>query len=107
MDKRNEILKKQNELKKEVKFIKKKIPSYIIGFIFFTVVSLYFLEDNFYHFFGNSVNLVIGFVLLLTVVCFFFLFKNFLKIKKNESESKALGSELYRLMKLDKSNRNE
>ena len=110
MNKNKEILKKQktqNKIKKEVKAIKKMLPSYIIGFIFFAIVGLYFLEDKFYHFFGNSVNLVIGFVILLTIVCLFFLFNSFIKIKKKEKESKVLGSELYKLMKLEKLTKDE
>ena len=70
MDKKKEILnkqKRQSEIKKEIKEIKKRLPSFIIGFIFFTLVSLYFLEEKFYQFFGNSVDLFrIIFILLYT-----------------------------------------
>lgn len=110
MEKSKEILnkqKKQNKLKKEVKNIKKKLPSFIIGFIFFSAISLYFLEDKFYSFFGNSVNLVIAIVILFSIICFIFLYNNFMKIKKKEKESKILGSELYKLMKLEKETKDE
>ena len=49
MDKNKEVLKlqkRQNVLKSEDKIIKKKLPAYIIGFVFFAAISIYFLEDN-------------------------------------------------------------
>ncbi|MEO9571483.1 MAG: hypothetical protein ABJH82_04280 [Polaribacter sp.] len=104
MDKNKEILKKQkrqNQIKKEVKEIKKKIPSFIIGFIFFTIVSLYFLEDSFYRFFGNSVDLVRIIVVVLGLFSFSFLLISYIKIKKREKESKDIGSQLYKLQKLE------
>ncbi|KGL64328.1 hypothetical protein [Polaribacter sp. Hel1_85] len=104
MDKNKEILnkqKRQTELKQEVKDIKKKLPTFIIGFIFFTIVSLYFLENKFYQFFGNSVNFVIGIVIFLCIFSFFFIFTSYLQIKKREKESRIIGSQLYQLQKLE------
>lgn len=110
MDKNKEILnkqKRQNEIKKEIKEIKKKLPSFLIGFIFFTVVSLYFLEEKFYLFFGNSVDFVRAIVILLGVFSLGFVLKSYLKIKKKEKESKAIGSQLYKLQKLEVDQKNE
>lgn len=110
MDKNKEILnkqKRQNELKHEVKKIKKKLPSLIIGFIFFTFISLYFLEDKFYQFFGNSVNFVRSSVIILGVFTLFYILRSYMKIRKKERESKAIGSQLYKLMKLEVETRNE
>ncbi len=110
MNKSKEILnyqKKQNALKSEVKKIKKKLPTYIIGFVFFVVVSLYFLEDKFYAFFGNNVNYIIGLVILLSLFSLFFLLRSYIKIKNKQKESKAIGSKLYKLMKLDSNTNNE
>lgn len=110
MDKNREILrqqKKQNSLKAEIKVIKKKIPTYFIGFVFFTTVSLYFLEDKFYHFFGNSVDIIIGIVIVLSVISLFVLIRFYFKIKQKKVEAKAIGSKLYKLMKLETENNNE
>ena len=110
MDKNKEILnkqKRQNELKHEVKKIKKKLPSLIIGFIFFTFISLYFLEDKFYQFFGNSVNFVRSSVIILGVFTLFYILRSYMKIRKKERESKEIGSQLYKLMKLEVETRNE
>lgn len=110
MDKNKEILdkqKKQSQLKKEVKNIKKKLPSYIIGFIFFVAVSLYFLEDKFYKFFGNSVNFIIGIVITLCLFSLFFIFRSYNVIKKKEQQAKAIGAQLYHLMKLEVTPKNE
>ncbi|WP_158838646.1 hypothetical protein [Polaribacter sp. L3A8] len=104
MDKNKEILfkqKKQNELKLEVQQMKNKLPKYIVGFIFFVAVSLYFLEDNFFHFFGNGVNFVMSAVVLLCSFLFLFLLKSYITINKKQKESKDLGIQLYNLMKLE------
>lgn len=110
MDKNKEILnkqKRQSQLKKEVQDIKKKIPTYIIGFFFFVAVSLYFLEHKFYEFFGNSVNFIIGIVIFLCLFSLFFVFRSYHIIKKKELEAKILGSQLYHLMKLEVTPKNE
>ena len=110
MDKNKEIIKKQkkqSQLKKEVKAIKKKLPKFIIGFIFFVAVSLYFSENKFYDFFGNSVNFIIGIVIFLCLFSLFFVFRSYHIIKKKEKEAKTLGSQLYHLMKLEVAPKNE
>ena len=104
MDKNREILlkqKKQNELKLEIQQLKKKLPTLIIGFIFFIAVSLYFLEDKFYHLFGNSVNFIFSAVMLLCVFSLAFILKSYIQIKKRQKKVKNIGVELYKLMKLD------
>jgi predicted membrane channel-forming protein YqfA (hemolysin III family) len=110
MDKNAEILnkqKRQSQLKKEVQDIKKKLPSFIIGFIFFVAVSLYFFEQKFYEFFGNSVNFIIAIVIFLCLFSLFFVFRSYRIIKKKEKEAKTLGSQLYHLMKLEVAPKNE
>ena len=110
MDKNTEIIikqKQQNELKAEVQEMKKKLPKYVLGFIFFVAVSLYFLEDKFFHFFGNSVNFVISAVVLLCLFSLFFILRSYIVIKKKQKESKAIGSQLYNLMKLEVDTINE
>ena len=110
MDKNTEILskqKKQNELKAEVQQIKNKLPKYILGFIFFVAVSLYFLEDKFFDFFGNSANFIFSTVIILCLFTFFFILRSYIVIKKKQKESKEIGVQLYNLMKLDVNSVNE
>ena len=110
MEKNKEILKKQKRqsaLKEELLEIKRKTPSYIIGFILFVAVGLYFLEDNFYQFFGNSVNFIIGIVIFLCLFSLFFIYRSYKIIKKKELESQEIGVQLYQLMKLDVTPKNE
>jgi hypothetical protein len=110
MEKNKEILKKQkkqSELKKEVLDIKKKTPSYIVGFVLFVAIGLYFLEDKFYQFFGNSVNFIIGIVIFLCLFSLFFIYRSYKIIKKKELESQEIGVQLYQLMKLDVTPKNE
>ena len=110
MEKNKEILKKQKRqsaLKEEVQEIKRKTPSYIIGFILFVAVGLYFLEDKFYQFFGNSVNFIIGIVIFLCLFSLFLVYRSNKKIKKKELESQEIGVQLYQLMKLEVTPKNE
>ncbi len=92
---------RQTVLKNEINGIKKKLPTLIIGFAFFTFVSLYFLEDKFYKFFGNGVNYIISGVIFIGIVCLFFVYHSFNSIRKKEKEKDTLSSKLYNLMKLD------
>lgn len=104
MDKKNEILfkqKRQNDLKNEVRKLRNQLPKLIIGSIFFVVVSLYFLEDKFYHFFGNTVNFIFGTIILLCVFCLSFILKNYIKIYKKEKKIKEIGVQLYKLNRLE------
>jgi cytochrome bd-type quinol oxidase subunit 2 len=103
MQKNNEISllqKEQKDLKKEIIEIKKKLPRYVIGFILFTVISLYFLEDKFHSHFGNAVNLILTGLIFFGCVCLFFIYKSYNRIEKKKKESKLLGTKLYNLMKL-------
>ncbi|MEE9409191.1 MAG: hypothetical protein V3V28_14075 [Polaribacter sp.] len=108
--KAHEIVKQQAQqkvLKKEVESIKKKMPTYIVGFIFFTFLALYLFEDRFYQFFGNSVDFFRGTIILLGIFCLIFISKNYFSIKKKEKEIKNLSNKLYDLMKLDTKPENE
>ena len=93
--------KKQNRLKKEVKQMKKKIPSFFIGFIFFVAISLYFIENLFKLFFEKNFNFIISFVILFCLLYVFFLILCYYKIKNKIKDYKALGKQLYHLMKLE------
>lgn len=104
MNKSKEILhhqKKQKILKNEIQDIKNKLPKYILGFVLFTCINLYFLEDSFYKFFGNSVRLIISIVVVSSSIFLLYLIKMYFNIQAKQKESKALGSKLYKLMKLE------
>ena len=110
MEKKEEILieqKRQNKLKEEIQKLKKKLPSIIIGFIFFIAVSLYFLEDKFYHFFGNNANFIFTAVIILVVFSIFLILTSYFKIRKKEKEINEIGIKLYKLQKLEVEPKNE
>lgn len=103
MNKTAEILsiqKRQNQLKKEVKRMKKKIPSFFIGSIFLVAVTLSLIEKNYNVFFHNNVNFIIGMLISLCLFSLIFVLISDYIVKKKIQKYKALGSELYHLMKL-------
>ena len=103
MNKTAEILSKQrrqNQLKKEVKRMKKKIPSFFIGSIFLVAVTLSLIEKNYNVFFHNNVNFIIGMLISLCLFSLIFVLISDYIVKKKIQKYKALGSELYHLMKL-------
>lgn len=104
MNKNKEIAllqKEQKTLKKEIVDIKKKLPTYIVGFVLLTFVGLYFLEDKFYNYFGNGVDIILSGVIISGIICLFFIYINFLKIKKKKKQAKLLGTKLFNIMKLE------
>ncbi len=101
------LQKKQKSIKKEIQVVKKKLPTYIIVFLFLASISLYFLEESFYKFFGNSVKLIMVVVLVASFIFLLFLIKLYINIKTKQKESKTIGSKLYKLMKLEVKNDNE
>ena len=110
MSKNKEIValqKKQKAIKREISYLKKKLPTFIVGFILFTFVSLYFLEDKFYKFFGNGVKAIIGVVILSGCFCLFLIYRNYRKIKTKTAASKNIGIQLYNIMKLEDTPVNE
>jgi|GEM_PF-3221135 len=72
----------QFELKGEISNLKSRIPKFIIGFLFATVLAIYFLESSLYHFFRNGMNFVkISFVVFI-IVSLLFLYMNSRKVLK-------------------------
>jgi cytochrome bd-type quinol oxidase subunit 2 len=96
--------KAQRKLKKEIKTLKKKMPYYIIGFLFFGVILFGLFDNNLNKYVGNSVNLFIIIGILSCSLCLIYLIITSNKIAHRKKESKELGSKLYRIMKLEKSN---
>ncbi len=110
MNKTAEILskqKRQNQLKKEVKSMKKKIPVFFIGAIFFVGITLSLVEKKFNIFFHNNVDFIIGTLIFLCMFSLIFLLISDYITKKKIKKYKALGSELYHLMKLEVTDKNE
>lgn len=92
---------RQKKIKKEIKKIKKRLPTIIIGFSFLTFIALYSLEDKFYKLFGNGVNYITSGVIFIGIVCLFLVYKSFNSIGRKEKENKTLGLKIYNLMKLE------
>lgn len=92
---------KQKSIKKEIKQTKKKLPVYFIAFILLTVLSIYFLEDPLYDYFGSSYNFILTIVFIFTFVFLVFTYRIFLKISNKQKESKAIGKKMYKLMRLE------
>lgn len=92
---------KQKLLKKEIQKIKKKFPVYCIVFILITILSIYFLEDFMFGYFGNSYNFILTIVFLYTFVFLVFSYRLFIKVSNKQKQSKAIGTKLYKLMRLE------
>ena len=110
MNRTAEILskqKRQKQLKKEVKRMKKKIPVFFIGAIFFVGITLSLVEKKFNIFFHNHVDFIIGMLIFLGLFSLIFVLISDYITKKKIQKYKALGTELYHLMKLEISNKNE
>jgi polyferredoxin len=110
MNKTAEILskqKRQNQLKKEVKRMKKKIPVLFIVSIFFVGVTLFLVEKKFNIFFHNHVDFIIGMLIFLGLFSLIFVLISDYITNKKIQKYKALGSELYHLMKLKVSDNND
>lgn len=93
--------KKQKLLKTEIKKAKKKLPVYFVVFLLLTVLSIHFLEDPLYDYFGNSYNFILTIVFLFSFIFLVLIYRIFLKISNKQKESKAIGVKLYKLMKLE------
>ena len=103
-----EMLKvKQAILKENVTELKTKLPTYLLGFLFFSVCIIYYLEDKVYHFFGNAINFIRFGVLLSVIISVIFAYASYSKVYKKQQELKRIGSKLYSLMKLEKNSFNE
>ncbi|QOD62039.1 hypothetical protein H9I45_06230 [Polaribacter haliotis] len=104
MKEKEEILKhqkKQVQLKKEIKKIKKTIPIYLAGFVFIMFLIIFLFEDKLYIYFKGSLNFIlIGIsITIISGVIFYYYCQR--KIKSKEKLSKAIGVKLYSLMKLE------
>ena len=88
-------------LKGEISNLKSQIPTFLIGFLFVMVLSIYFLEGRVYHFFGNGMNFIkfgIGPFILLSLLYIYISRK---KVLNKEKKLKVISGKLYQLMKLD------
>lgn len=106
MTKVNNILKeqkKQNQLKKEIAIIKKKTPIYVVLIIFIMFLFVFFLEDKIYKIFGNSIYFIVISSLTTIAMCLVLIFINIKRIRRTERQIKEIGSNLYKLMKLENS----
>ncbi|QTD38572.1 hypothetical protein JL193_04640 [Polaribacter batillariae] len=103
--KKKEILiqqKKQDQLKKEIEYIKKTIPICLAGFSFVMLLIIFFLEDKLYIYFKGAINFIIVGIAFTIIIGILFYSYCLRKIKAKEKQSKAISIKLYSLMKLEK-----
>jgi Ca2+/Na+ antiporter len=93
--------KKQAALKKEVEKIKKTIPTYLVGIIFFMVIIFMITESNVYTYFGNTLNFIKISMLTTLLFCFIYLYQSKRRIREKKELSKNIGLQIYHLMKLE------
>lgn len=91
---------KQKKLKKENLTYKKRAPYYIFGFIFFAIGLISLLDGRVNNYVGNSFNLILIITSVLSIISIAYLALIYIKTKKNNTEIKALGTKVYKLMKL-------
>lgn len=94
--------KKQKLIKSEINKIQKKIPVYIIAYLLVTILGIYFLEDPLYDFFGSSYNFILTISFICTFIFLVLIYRIILQITSKKKESKAIGTKIYRLMRLEK-----
>jgi hypothetical protein len=91
---------KQKKLKKENLTYKKRAPYYIFGFVFFAIGLISLLDGRVDNYVGNSFNLILVITLFAGLISIVYLIIIYVKTKKNNTEIKALGTKVYKLMKL-------
>ena len=91
---------KQKKLKKENLIYKKRVPYYIFGFVFFAIGLITLLDGRVNNYVGNSYNLILIISFVLSIISVVYLVIIYIKTKKNNTEIKALGTKVYKLMKL-------
>lgn len=96
-----QLQKKQNKLKKEILKLKKTKSIYLLGIVFVLFLIVFFIEDKVYTFFNGIFNFIMASVVFGFILCIVFLKYHKNKIKEKEKSSKAIGANLYRLMKLE------
>ncbi|MDX6747698.1 hypothetical protein SHK09_12920 [Polaribacter sp. PL03] len=104
MSKNKEIIayqKEQTILKKEVLHIKKTMPVYIIGTVFFMFLIVFAIEGKVYTYFGGTLNFMAFSTFFTLIICVLYFYNSQKKIKEKEKLSKAISSKLYNLMKLE------
>ena len=92
---------KQEKLKREIKNIKKKTPIYLIGIVFVMFILVFSLEHRVYIYFGGNLFFIAISLFFTLFICCLYYYLSQMKIKEKEKLSKAIGSKLYRLMKLE------
>ena len=100
VEKIRELQEAQKLLKKEIKSLKKKIPYFIIGFIFFSIGCISVFEGKFNDLFGNSYNLILSIIVLLILTSIAYIILTAFKVKVKNSQIKTIGLQLYNMMKL-------
>lgn len=100
--------KRQGQLKKEIKQIKKRMPYYIIGFFFFSILIIGLFEGKLEKLVGgDSINFIIIVGIVCCISCLIYLIALTKKITSKKKEDKEIDNKLYDLLKLEESNLHE
>lgn len=99
--------KRQGQLKKEIKQIKKRMPYYITGFFFFSILIIGLFDGKPEKFIGDSINFIIVVGIVCCVTCLIYLIVLAKKIASKKKEDEEIDNKLYDLLKLEESNLNE
>lgn len=91
---------KQKALKKENIKYKKRVPYYIFGFVFIALGIISLLDGIIDNCVLNSYHLILIITSIFGLISMVYLMIIYIKIRNNNTEIKALGTKIYRQMKL-------
>lgn len=106
-DKIQSLKSRQVEKKFQIEQYKQKTKKRLFLFsLFFSLITLFFLEDS-YKVFGDIETYLITFGSILFGVLIFYNLVVFLLIRKRRKEIKRINGRIYRLMKLKKNEKKD
>ena len=91
---------KQISLKRKIAELKKKIPYFIFGFVFFGIGLFLLLDGRLNDFIGNSYNLILVLSILYIIISLIYLVFMYIKINRIKAKIKVLGEKMHNKMKL-------
>jgi len=100
IDKVRELQEEKKLLKAEIKSLKKKIPYFIVGFIFLSIGCISAFEGRLDKLFGNSYNLILSIIVALVFTSITYIILIAFKVKNKNSQIRTIGLQLYNMMKL-------
>lgn len=96
-----ELRKEQKIIKEKITSIKTKVPTNSVIYVLCIALFIYFFENKMYAYFGGSLNFMKTAIVFFGVIGIFFLYKSYLKIKKNEKLLDSIRGRMYKIMRLE------